>query len=298
MTNEGFRARLKARQEEINSLVCVGLDPVIEKIPEIVRKSCTSTAGAFFLHMKEVADATASSASVFKPQHANWERIDNGTKALQMLLDHLRYKHPKVLRVGDVKRGDIDRTQGHYREAHFTLEGFDGINYNGYMGKDTLEALIDRDHYERALIGLGRTSNKMAWRIQDQVLADGRLVWEDMAECVRTWSEELGVLDNAGIVMGAAHEDLRNPDAIYSGHLSKARMIFGEDLWMLIPGFGKQKGAVKETVIAAEAKPGNAAFNDSSGIDFAGSGLDFAGMSGLAAEDFATILTNTDRKEG
>ena len=33
---KGFRQRLKERQEKVNSLVCVGLDPLIEKIPKNV----------------------------------------------------------------------------------------------------------------------------------------------------------------------------------------------------------------------------------------------------------------------
>jgi len=234
--------------------------------------------------MREIVDATAPFASLFKPQHAHWEAIPGGLEALQALIAHIHLKHPDIPVFLDCKRGDIDRTQQQYRESHFTLEGVDGMNYNGYMGRDTLKSLINPEYPGRALVGLGRTSNKEAWEIQDAILADGRRFWEFMVDRIRFWSADLGVIENAGVVMGAAHKHPHDPKEIFSWHLSQARKIVGNSLWFLIPGIGTQGGFVEETIKASFAGSGTIAINSSSGIIFASSKTDFAEAAALEAE--------------
>lgn len=290
MNDRNFRELLTQRQKDINSLVCVGLDPLAEKLPDIVRASCTSTWAAVLLWMREIVDATAEFTSMFKPQHAHWEAIDGGLMALQALIAHIHFKHPSIPVFLDCKRGDINRTQRQYRDAHFTLEGVDGMNYNGYMGEDTLKSLIDPNYPGRALVGLGRTSNPDAWKIQDQILADGRHVWELMVELISSWSWSLSVEKNAGVVMGAAHKDPQDPQKIYSWHLKRAREIVGKNLWFLIPGIGTQKGFVGETVSEAFVGPGSIAINSSSGIIFASKGADFAEAARREAEKLRDLI--------
>lgn len=284
MSEVGFRGLLTARQLEIDSLVCVGLDPLVEKLPEHIRAGTTSTWSAMMHWMIGIVDATAKHASMFKPQRAHWESFPGGLKAMRAVIDHIHLVYPTIPVFLDCKRGDIGRTQRQYREAHFSLDGVDGMNYNGYMGLDTLKSLFDSEHSGRALVGLGRTSNPEAWVIQDALLQDGRRVWEMMVELLRDWSRELGVIENAGVVMGAAHKDPEDPDKIYSWHLFRAREIVKELLWFLIPGIGTQGGFVEETIAAAYTGPGSIAINSSSKIIFASSGRDFAEAAGYEAE--------------
>lgn len=277
---------LTARQTEINSLVCVGLDPLAERMPVVSREWGYVTDELKFFHwMRAIVDATAPFASMFKPQRAHWEAILNGERALRMIVEHIHRKHPSIPVFLDCKRGDIDRTQRQYREAHFGLDGVDGMNYNGYMGKDTLRSLVDPKNLERALVGLGRTSNPEAWEIQDQSLSahDNKPLWEFMLGRILAWSEEFGVLENAGVVMGAAYKR-PGGEGIYSEHLHSARWLVGDRLWFLIPGVGKQGGAVAETVRTAYTGPGSIAINSSSDIDFASSESDYAEAAGHAAE--------------
>ncbi len=278
-----FRALLTKRQVTANSLVCVGLDPLEEKIPDIVREKTSTPDKAVFTWMNDIVHATAEFASMFKPQRAHWEAIPNGEVALRRLVEVIQLYYPDIPVFLDCKRGDIDRTQKQYREAHFTLDGVDGMNYNGYMGKDTLRSLIDPEHMGRALVGLGRTSNPEAWEVQDQQLKDGPCLWEFMVERIALWSQEFGVIENAGVVMGAAHKHPTDQERILSWHLSRARQIVGDVLWFLIPGIGKQGGAVEETVRASYRGPGSIAINSSSDIIFASSGNDFAEAAGLKA---------------
>ncbi|MEK7158719.1 MAG: orotidine 5'-phosphate decarboxylase / HUMPS family protein [Patescibacteria group bacterium] len=192
--DRSFRPLLTDRQIATNTLLCVGLDPLVEKCPSVVLSVCRTDADAVFLWMQEIVNATAPFASMFKPQFAHWLAIPGGFVALRALIAHIRVKYPEIPVLVDCKCGDIDRTQRQYREAHFTLMGADGMNYNGYMGRDTLASLIDPKQPGRALVGLGRTSNPAAWEIQDAVMADGRHFWEFMVERLLVWSQERGVV--------------------------------------------------------------------------------------------------------
>ena len=280
VSDRNFRQLLTRRQEEIESSVCVGLDPLVEKLPECMLSASTPTASAVFRWMQKIVDEVADYTSLFKPQHAHWEAIEGGVEALGALIAHIHNQHPRIPVLTDCKRGDIDRTQKQYAATHLLIEDADGMNLNQYMGRSTLAALIDSKRPGRALVGLGRTSNPEAWEIQDAKLADGRAVWELMVERFYGWTKELCVVTNAGIVMGAAHTDAsRNPqipEQVYSDHLKRCREIVGNDLWLLIPGIGTQGGFVEQTMRAAYRGSGSLAINSSSGIIFASSGEDFA----------------------
>lgn len=296
MSRRSFRALLTQRQIVVSSRVCVGLDPVLEKLPEHIRASCASSWQAVYHWMADIVDATAPYASMFKPQHAYWESFDGGIRALRLLITHIHLKHPGIPVFMDCKRGDIDRTQEQYGVAHFLLEEADGMNYNGYMGSDTLKALAKFGQEGRALVGLGRTSNPSAWKIQDQQLVNGLRVWEQMARYILDWSRDFGVIESAGIVMGAAHKDPLSQDRVYSDHLVRGREIYSDELWNLIPGIGTQKGFVEQTVLAADRGPGSIAINNSSAIIFASNGRDFAEAAANKAKEMRDEINQYQRK--
>lgn len=272
----GFREMLAKRQREARTLVCVGLDPLPEKLPGCLRKHPDAFNNDLEDWMFEVAKATAPFASMFKPQSAHWEAMEYGADALLGLSERLHEAFPGIPVFLDCKRGDIARTQQRYRDAHLGLQGFDGMNFNPYMGKDCMAALVDPKNPGKALVGLGYTSNPDAREIQDVLLADGRRLWEFIADRTLTWAEELGVVADAGLVMAAAFENPKGSGRVYSEHLTRCRQIVGDRLWLLIPGIGAQQGFVEETVRAAYCGPGSIAINSSSGIIFASSGEDFA----------------------
>jgi len=292
---------LTERQCSINSLLCVGLDPIVSKLPRKFLGGMTmpdpvARHGTLMRWACDVIDATAPYASMFKPQHAHWEAIPGGVHTLVAVVAYIHENHPDIPVFMDCKRGDIDRTQECYREAHFGIEGADGMNYNGYMGASTLKSLIDPKHPGRALVGLGRTSNPDAWKVQDRILKEGHTVWEEMVSLIQLWSRECGVLADAGIVMGAAHVDSDDPDKkrISSAHLSRAREIVGDSLWFLIPGIGAQGGFVEETVKTSFRGAGSIVINSASGIIFASAGDDYA----QAAAHEAELLRDQIRNAG
>ena len=147
-----------------------------------------------------------------------------------------------------------------------------------------MASLFDAEHPGRAIVGLCYTSNPEAREVQDIMCADGRQYWEHMAEKIHGWAYDIGINENAGLVMAVAYEELKGSDEIFSQHLSRCREIVGDDLWFLLPGVGTQRGFVLETVLAAYVGWGSIAINSSSQINFASSGSDYAEAAGREAE--------------
>jgi len=266
--SSGFREKLAKRQREVGSLVCVGLDPLLDKMPECF-KAWDGTRAQAWAWMTEVIQNTAPYACMFKLQRAHWESLIQGEVAMRDVISYIREKHADIPVFLDCKRGDIGRTQERYRVTHFELDDADGVNFSPYMGKDCMAGLVDPNNLGRALVGLAYTSNPASREVQDVLLADDRPYWQFMAACIAIWAEELGVLENAGLVMAAAYEKRKDSGQIYSDHLRQARNIVGNDMWFLIPGIGTQGGFVRETVKAAFRGYGSIAINSSSGIIFA-----------------------------
>ncbi len=278
----GFRARLAKRQVEAKTLVCVGLDPLVEKLPACIAGKMGSVARDVEEWMAQVAFASAPFASMFKPQIAHWEAIFDGIDALRRLIARIHANFPNIPVFLDCKRGDIARTQQQYRVACLDMLGADGMNFSPYMGKDCISALIDKKNPGRALVGLCYTSNPDARQVQDLLVpclsgpGIGGFLWEYFAEWILQWVEELGVVEDAGLVMAAAYQPKGCDNDIYSRHLIRCREIVGNNLWFLIPGIGTQGGFIEETVRAAYMGPGSIAINSSSEICFASAGEDFA----------------------
>ncbi len=293
MKSKGFREKLAVRQEKVDSLVCVGLDPLPEKLPGcILARSELKLWEKIAYWMVNIVAATASYASLFKLQRAHYEAINEGEQALRYIIRYIHKNYPDIPVFVDCKRGDIGRTQKRYRAAHFELDGADGINFNPYMGRDCFEALVDLENPGRAIVGLCYTSNPAAREVQDVRLASGEFYWEFIAKSILTWARESGVLDSAGLVMAAAYEKPKGSGKIFSYHLKRVRELVGNSLWFLIPGIGTQGGFVKETVKAAYVEPGSIAINSSSAIIFASIGDDYD----LAAAQEAKKLRDTIRK--
>lgn len=283
------------------TLVCVGLDPLAEKMPECVRKRSQTIAGGVYYWMSGIVSATAPYASMFKPQIAHWEAIDGGIKKLKDLIAFIHFSFPDIPVFLDCKRGDITRTQRQYKVACLDKIGADGMNFAPYMGKDCMSALVDKEDLGRALVGLCYTSNLDAREVQDGAYTDAHGVrwehyWEFMADRVLVWGEQLGVVDNSGLVMAAAYENPKGSGKVYSEHLSRCRNIVGNRLWFLIPGIGTQGGFVTETVRASYVGPGSIAINSSSGITEASSGEDYAQAAADKAKELRDQINVARRK--
>ena len=211
-----------ARADAINSLVCVGLDSDIDKLPSAFR-SVESPQLAF---NRGIIDDTAEFAAAFKFNMAFYEA--NGADGWQQLaqsLDYLRQRHPDILSICDAKRADIGNTSAAYARAIFDELGFDAVTLNPYLGRDALQPFLD--HRDKACIILCRTSNPGSADIQN-LEAGGRPLWRIVADKVQS---EWNTHGNCMLVAAGT-----NP-----AELAQIRAITG-DMTLLVPGIGAQGG--------------------------------------------------------
>lgn len=262
MTEAGFIERLYAAARRHQSLVCVGLDPELERIPAHLR----DLPQPVFEFNRRIIDATAEFACCFKPQFAHYAALG----AEDQLLATIRYihqQHPGLPVILDSKRGDIGSTAARYAQESFGRYEADAVTVNPYLGHDSVEPFLAwRD---RGVILLCRTSNPGARDFQD-LTSDDRPLYMHVAERVASqW--------NAGgqcmLVIGAT----------YPRELAAVRAVVGE-VPFLVPGVGAQGGDVAAAVRAGRTADGmGMVLNSSRGIIYAGSGEDFADAARTAA---------------
>lgn len=239
-----------ARAKATNSLVCVGLDSELEKLPSAFRRD-KSPQLAF---NRGIIDATAEFAAAFKFNMAFYEANGaDGWRQLAQSLEYLRQRHPDILLICDAKRSDIGNTSAAYARAIFSQLGFDAVTLNPYLGRDALQPFLD--HKDKACIILCRTSNPGSADIQN-LEVDERPLWLHVADKVqREWNED----GNCMMVASAT-----NP-----AELAEIRAIAG-DMTLLVPGIGAQGGDIKAVLSAGlNSVDRGLIINSSRGIIFA-----------------------------
>ena len=245
-----------------DSLVCVGLDSDVEKIPGVLRNS----RNPIFEFNRAVVDATAQFVCAYKPQIAYYSAA-GAEDDLKMTIEYIHQRHPGIPVILDAKRGDIGATAQMYAREVFDRFGADAVTVNPYMGSDTLEPFLSRD--QKGVIILCRTSNPGARDVQD-LISNGKKLYQLIAERARDlWNRNNNVL----LVVGAT----------YPEELREIRTIVG-DMPFLVPGIGAQGGDVKAAVMNGKTAGGTGMIiNSSRGIIYAGRGDDFAEAAGKAA---------------
>ena len=250
-----FFDRLAARIEAVDSVVCVGLDPDLDRLPEHLTERDLPR----WAFNRRIIDATAEHAACYKPNAAFYEDPD-GWRSLIETVGYARDKGIPVLL--DAKRADVGNTARKYADL---LESVDAITVNPYMGRDSLEPFLARE--DRGVFVLCRTSNPGGADLQDLELASGEPVYERVASLADLWNRN----DNVGLVVGATQPQ----------ELERVRELV-PDLPFLVPGVGAQGGDVEAAVTFGLAD-GIGLINSSRGIIFAGEGEHFAAAAGQAA---------------
>ncbi len=235
----GFFARLGTRCEEIDSLLCVGLDPHPDELPEW-------TPRAMYDFCLRLVDTTAEYAAAFKPNSAFFEALGApGIETLQAVIKAIPNEIPVIL---DAKRGDIASTARAYAQAVFEVLGASAVTASPYLGWDSLEPFLG--YPGRGVFLLCKTSNPGANDLQDLVLQEepglgvSRRVFEAVAHKVVAWNQRLPE-KNLALVVGATQ-----PDA-----LARVREI-APDAWILAPGIGAQGGDLSAAVSAGIRQDG------------------------------------------
>lgn len=225
-----FLKKLDAAVTQNNSLLCVGLDPVLDKLPAFIQKQSEP----FFAFNKAIIDETHDLVSSYKPNSAFYEaRGKEGIGELKKTCDYIHSTYPEIPIILDAKRGDIGSTNEGYVSFAFDYLGADAITLHPYLGHKSLAPFLE--HKDKGLIILCKTSNPDAGELQNLMLND-TLLYRHVAKLV---VEKWNTSGNCLMVIGAT----------YPKELSEIRQMTDE-MVLLIPGIGAQGGDLKETLKA------------------------------------------------
>lgn len=222
--------KLARRIEAVNSLLCVGIDPDFEKLPQRFR----GHADPQRRFGEWIVDQTAEYAAAVKLNAAFYEaRGAEGVAEMEHTVEYVRARHPELVTICDAKRADIGNTNKGYMEAIFDRMGFDAVTLHPYLGREALEPFLSRR--DKMCIVLCRTSNPGAGEFQDLDVGR-RPLWLQVAERV---SGEWDVDGNCALVVGATY-----PEEMRRIREAAPRITF------LVPGIGVQGGDVAAAVRA------------------------------------------------
>jgi len=266
-----FQQKLDAIIVKNNSLVCVGLDSEVKKLPTHL----LGIQDAQFVFNKAIIDATHDLVCAYKPNTAFYEGngID-GISQLKKTCEYLRQTYPEIAIILDAKRADIGNTNSGYVEFAYDYLEADAITLHPYLGKEALQPFLNKT--DKGCIILCKTSNPGSGEIQDLVI-EGKPLYERIAENV---SKDWNINNNCLLVVGAT----------YPEELAKIRTITGE-MTFLVPGIGAQGGDVEKTVQAGlNSKKTGMIINSSRNIIFASSGTDFAEQARKEAETLRNTI--------
>jgi len=259
-----FNAKLNQIQAAKQSILCVGLDPDPNRLPEHLLDQYP-LADAVVAFNAALIEATAGTACAFKLNFAFYEAL--GHDGWTTLERTVRLLPPDVLTLADAKRGDIGNTARFYAEAIFEQLGFDACTVAPYMGRDAVDPFLQ--YAGKAAFVLARTSNPSAADFQE-CDCDGEKLYERVARHIARWDEESP--GTAGLVVGATE-----PEA-----LARLRALC-PTLPFLIPGIGAQGG--EPSAIATAVTPtGRVLVNSSRQIIYASGAVDFAEAAAQEAE--------------
>ena len=250
-----FLDRLRARWRSADTLLCVGFDPDLARLPAALRERDD----AIFAFCRAIADATADLACAFKPQIAYFASA-RAEDQLEGLIAHLKRMHPQVPVILDAKRGDIGATAEHYAREAFERYGADAVTLSPFMGRDSIEPYLA--YGDRGAFLLCRTSNPGGDDLQ-MLDTGGERLYERVARLAAGAWNRNGQL---GLVVGAT----------YPSELARVRAL-APDLPLLVPGIGAQGGDIDATVAAGrDAQGAGMLINSSRAILYASSGEDYA----------------------
>ncbi len=251
----GFIERLQRAWEQHDSLVCVGLDPELERFPRPI----AAESSPIFHFNRAIIDATHDLVCAFKPQFAHYAAYA-AEEQLARTIEYIHQTYPHVPVILDAKRGDVGNTAERYAHEAFERYGADAVTVNPYLGTDALEPFLR--HAEKGILVLCRTSNPGGRDLQDLKVGE-RPLYQVVAElAAQRWNTR----GNCLLVVGAT----------YPQELAAVRALVG-DMPLLLPGIGAQGGDVEKAVRAGQTAAGTGLLLSSSrAILYSSQGADFA----------------------
>lgn len=266
--------KLITKIQKTNAPIVVGLDPMLNYIPEHIQKrayleygeTLEGAAQAIWQYNKEIVDAVYDLIPAVKPQIAMYEQFGiEGLKAFKKTVDYCKEKDLVV--IGDIKRGDIGSTSEAYAIGHLgkvkvgskSYAGFneDFVTVNPYLGTDGIKPFVDVCKEEKkGLFILVKTSNKSSGEFQDRLI-DGKPLYEYVGEKVAEWGADCmgDSYSYIGAVVGATYPEM-----------GKVLRKIMPKSFILVPGYGAQGGKAEDLVPYFNEDGLGAIVNSSRGI--------------------------------
>ena len=259
-----FSEKLHHRWKSNNTLLCVGLDTDLEKIPGSVREEKYP----IFSFNKAIIDTTHDLVCAYKPQIAFYSAF-GAENQLEMTLQYIRATYPEIPVILDSKRGDIGSTAEMYAIEAFDRYKADAVTVIPYMGGDTLEPFLSRA--DKGIIVLCKTSNPGSGEIQSILTDDGEEIYKKVAYLSQNrWN----LNNNVCLVVGGTYPD----------ELATVREL-APDIPILVPGVGAQGASIKAIVQSGMTDDhAGLIINSSRSVIYASGESDFAEAAGGAAE--------------
>ena len=142
--------------QSFNSIVCLGLDPVLEKIPnkeDTIRKTIVT----FFSSILDEIIKQKTYPGAVKPNYAFYAQYGfEGLYALKEVID--LFKAESIPVILDSKRGDIGTTSAAYAKETFDFFNADAVTLAPYMGFDSIDPFVT-NYSDKGYYILCRTSN-------------------------------------------------------------------------------------------------------------------------------------------
>jgi orotidine-5'-phosphate decarboxylase len=256
------RAALVAQIRSKKSVLCVGLDTDLEKIPAHLLEE----EDPVFAFNKAIIDATKDYTVSYKINTAFYEA--NGLAGWRSMEKTLDYIPKDIFSIADAKRGDIGNTSTQYAKTFFKTYDFDSVTIAPYMGKDSVAPFLEFPGHWGIVLGI--TSNAGSADFQQLMCGDERL-YEKVLHTVSTW----GTPENLMFVIGATRKE----------QLKHVRTLL-PDHFFLIPGVGAQGGDVATVCENTLTEDGGILINVSRAVIYAGNGTDFAAKAAEAARQY------------
>ncbi|HSY05742.1 MAG TPA: orotidine-5'-phosphate decarboxylase [Steroidobacteraceae bacterium] len=273
-----FIAKLRHAWEKNDSLLCIGLDPEIERFPRHI----AAEASPIFQFNKAIVDATGDLVCAYKPQFAHYAAYE-AEDQLERTIEYIHRTRPDVAVILDAKRGDVGNTAERYAIEAFERYAADAVTVNPYLGGDALEPFLR--HADKGVVILCRTSNPGAGEVQDLVVGGHKLYQVVAQLAAQRWNAR----GNCLLVVGAT----------CPRELAEVRALVG-DMPLLVPGVGAQGGDAREVVRHGQTPAGTGLIISSSRALLYGSAAsDFAQACRKAAETLrAQINAARNRPDG
>ncbi len=215
--------KLSHIQKERNTLLCIGLDPDIDKLPYHYPRNSKGIL-SFCI---DIINSTKNLTAAYKINFAFFEVL--GKESFGIIEQLIEQIPNEVFIIADAKRSDIGNSAKFYAKSIFDYFKFDAATINPLMGRDSIDPFLT--YTDKFTFALGLTSNIGADDFLKQILWIEKPFFSFIIEKLAEWYPR----ENIGFVVGATQSD----------YFAEIRKIVPNHN-LLIPGVGAQGGDINK----------------------------------------------------